>query len=309
MRKRRAPVVAAIILNWNGRDHLLRCLRSIEGLDYPKKCLQLIIVDNGSADGSQRTVREFLKRKGRRYLKALLIELPRNIGAPAAMNKGLEALHASAEYVWKLDNDVLFGPDYLAILIQLLSSEQDVGAIGGRLVDEGGRDQPSHAVLRKPPRRWTGILEYHVVDPNEVCDTDVILGCSCLFRKEVFRSHGTFRECFFLYYDDTEFCLRLRKYGWRLIISPAAEATHLGYSSVGKGSRVRLHYMTRNKILLGRAIFSGPSKAMFILIQIVALPWYLLRTSLEYSGLPVLIVIEGFVSSFVQGLIEPITDE
>lgn len=293
MRGRNVPVVAALILNWNGREHLVRCLQSIEGLDYPKKCLQLLVVDNGSTDGSQEAVKGFLRRRGRSYLNSSLIELPRNIGAPAALNRGLERLDRRARYVWKLDNDIIVRPGSLAALVEALEKSplSVVGSVTRLHHGRTDREEPVGAVLLAPPRRWTRILDYVTYDEltrrNRARQLAMMFGGCCLFRRSVLEGQKPFDERFFLYFDDTEFCLRLYKKGLRFVPLENEFVYHAGSSSTESIPSVRLYYWVRNHLLLGSCYFSGLELFTFWIVQVILLPWKYVRIlfALRRSGL------------------------
>lgn len=297
-----APVVAAVVLTWNGKEHVLRCLRSIEGLDYPKKSLQILVVDNGSVDGSQAAIRAMLNER-HEYLKTEIIELPENVGAPAAFNRALQNIHPDARFVWKLDNDVTLEKNYLRLLVDACHSDTLLGAVGGRILDPQGIDQPVGAVLFPPPKRWLAMLDYRTAAHLEHQPIAVILGASCLFSREVFSEYGLFDERFFLYYDDSEYTLRLKLRGREMIVVSAAVATHHISSSVGRLSGKQLAYMTRNHVLFGLAVFKGPEKVIFVIMQFVSLPWRIFRMNRLFSNVGPIRAARYVVSGFAKALL------
>ena len=282
MKDGREPVVAVIIVTWNGKGHTLECLQCVDKLAYPKKKLQLLLVDNGSTDGSQKSIKGFLKRRGKRFLSVRLLELPDNVGAPAAFNRALEMLHPSVQAVWKLDNDVTFEPNYLSMLVKATGAYERVGAVGGRILGVDGAEHEVGAAVRRGPRRWMSTLEYVTARELNINGLSVILGTSCLFPRNVFDRVGLFDEDFFLYYDDTEFCLRLKNHGLGLYVEPLATVIHHRSTSVGRESKIRLSYMVRNHLLLGRRVFHGWDRAAFFGFQIVTFPWRLIRIMMEF---------------------------
>jgi GT2 family glycosyltransferase len=271
VKKKVYPVVSVIVLNWNGKEHILRCLHCIDALKYSKKRLQLIVVDNGSSDGSQKAIRDFLKQQRAKYLQAKLIKLPQNVGAPAAMNRALDQLHESAEFVWKLDNDVIFAPEYLDVLlggIQKLDNGP-FGGISGMIVGSDDSEHACCAVLHDIPRRYLSILRYHTATDalrGLVSSQQIVglIGPSCLFSRDVFELFGGLDERLFLYYDEIEFCIRLYKENFRFVIEPGARITHIRSASIGEHSLQGIYFLLRNHYLLGLKVFAGWEKRLFV---------------------------------------------
>jgi GT2 family glycosyltransferase len=266
-------------------------LKHIDALRYPRRNIQLLVVDNGSNDGSQKAIREFLRRRGRGYLEARIIELPRNVGAPAAMNRALDQLRKAVEFVWKLDNDVEPGPGSLGALVSEMTKTNDrriVGAVSRLLHGGAGKEEPVGAVLLSPPRLWTRMLDYvsyeEFMKRNPTKGLAMMSGGCCLFRREVFERCGYFDERFFLYFDDTEFCLRLHKRGLRFVPVADEFVIHHGSASTSSVPSVRLYYWVRNHLLLGSCYFEGIERYVFFGFQVILLPWKYVRILLALGG-------------------------
>ncbi|MFH0991896.1 MAG: glycosyltransferase family 2 protein [bacterium] len=288
----RFPMVCALIPNWNGRQHILACLQSLSGLHYPKECLQVLVIDNGSTDGSVEAIEKFFKEmslRGFRY--NALIKNIENLGAPAAYNQGLRAAHADVEFFWKLDNDVVVAPDCLGEFVRhMLSAPENAAGVTGRYINSrSGREEFSGAIYLQPPRRWTKILhpvtatdiEKHRVD----CSKLVMISGGCfLFRRSLVEVYGEFDERFFLYYDDTEFCVRLALRGFRFAIIPRCTIHHYGSASSHSGDMIKVYYGTRNHLLFGTLIFQWWERMLFLSLQLAAIPWKLYRVVLQKEG-------------------------
>ncbi len=286
------PLVAAIIPNWNGREFILACLRSLAELTYPKEQLQIIVVDNGSTDGSQEAIRmQFNEMSTAGFRNCRLVENSSNQGAPAAYNQAIQYADPRCEYIWKLDNDVTLDSGALTVLLRVYQSAvgEHIGGVGGKIRNaRSGLEDSIGARLTPRPRRWTKIVDYvHVgngYNRSEYTEeVDMVSGSCCLFPRRVFRECGLFDERFFLYYDDTEFCLRLRKSGWKFFVAKTAQINHHAYSSTASISACRLYYWLRNHLLLGKCYFTGPEKALFYLIHIFNLPWKIVRIARLYA--------------------------
>lgn len=279
MNRPMVPVVSIIVVNWNGREHILRCLKCIHSLNYRHRRIQLIVVDNGSSDGSQEAIRRFLMKHRKSYLKVRFLKLGENIGVPSAMNAGLAHVHRKSSFVWKLDNDVTFPENYLRVLVGRYEREDQnkLGGIGGRIKDRDGVEKSAGAVLKSFPRRWLSMLDYRTASDLQDQRVAMIVGGSCLFPVSVFEKHGMFDERFFLYYDETEFCLRLIKAGRRLVVDPDAVAVHGIVSERENRSTRWIYYMARNHLLLGRCYFEGFERLVFYFLQTCLLPWKYFR--------------------------------
>jgi len=114
------PSVLAIIVNWNGKEHLLECLASIETVDYPGSKLKIVVVDNASSDGSQLAVTSH-------YSQCVLLENEKNSGYAKAVNQGIQyGLATGAEYLWVFNNDVVILPDTLRALVNAGESDDSI---------------------------------------------------------------------------------------------------------------------------------------------------------------------------------------
>ncbi len=123
----RIPKVSLIILNWNGKDVLQECLRSAGGLDYPN--YDIIVVDNGSTDGSQGFIQQ-------NFPKVYLIENGQNLGFAEGQNIGIRyAMGEGADYLFVLNNDITFDRSVLKELIAAFEDDESIGIAGPRLDD------------------------------------------------------------------------------------------------------------------------------------------------------------------------------
>ncbi|MBM4168011.1 MAG: glycosyltransferase family 2 protein [Ignavibacteria bacterium] len=287
------PPVVVIIPNWNGRHFIVDCLRSISELHYPRERLQIVVVDNGSLDGSQEAIRsQFDQMRAAGFGSLQLIENESNAGAPAAYNQAIQLADPACEYIWKLDNDVTLDPESLQGLIGVHRSliHENVGGVGGRIRNvRAGGDDPIGARLMPCPRRWTKIVEYVYADTTEqrsdfLEELDMVSGSCCLFSRRAFRDHGEFDDRFFLYYDDTELCLRFRKNGWRFFVTHRAQVYHHGLSSTASIPGCRLYYWLRNHLLLGKCFFEGVERLLFYAVHVTNIPWKLFRIGHRYAA-------------------------
>jgi GT2 family glycosyltransferase len=239
-------VISVIVVNWNRKDLLRACLRSLR--QQTGVAFEVILVDNGSADGSADMAEgEF---------EARVIRNHENRGFCAANNQGIAA--ARGEFIALLNNDAEADPGWLPALLRACTSASDVGMAASKvLVWENPRtiDKAGHLIFPDGQNRGRGSgmpdlgqfdLEEEVLWPD---------GCAAMYRKEMLDQIGGFDEDFFAYGDDAELGLRARIAGWRCIYTPLAVVRHHRGSTLGKDSMWRLELIERNRLLLAVKLF------------------------------------------------------
>lgn len=246
-----SQTVAAIIPNWNGAGRLERCLASLSRQARPFD--QVIVVDNGSNDGSG----EVAARAGARF-----VALGENRGFAAAVNAGVRQA-GRADHLALLNNDVLLEPAWLATLVAALDQRPEFSLATGRtrqlsrpqLLDGAG-DALSRglAAARLGHGRPDGSAYSQARPVLAVCFA------AALIRAEVFARVGSLEERFFAYLEDVEFCLRAQLAGFRALYVPEAVAHHEGSASTGTGDALDpriVTWMTANQLLLAARYARG----------------------------------------------------
>jgi len=216
-------LVYVMLLNWNDKENTLACLRSVYDLDYPN--FRVLVVDNGSTDGSDRAIRQT-------FPQIEFIANGRNLGFAGGANVGLDyARGQGAAYVLFVNNDTVLDKALLKELIQVAEAQPRAGlvipkiyyhhdptliwAAGARLarfpprvkmIGLGKRDHPRYDVLRR--------IEYAT-------------GCALLIRREVLETVGGFDPIYWpIYHEDYDFCARVTKGGWEIWYVPTARMWH-----------------------------------------------------------------------------------
>jgi GT2 family glycosyltransferase len=216
------PLVCAIIINYNGRDLLERFLATFGMTDYPN--YRLVVVDNGSTDGSMETF-------GQDHPAIDLLSLKPNLGFSGGNNAGMR--HAVAKYdpayVLLLNNDMeVLEPGWLTELVRAAESEPGAGAVGCKLLMPGGLIQ--HAGGRFSP----SLVAYHpfenTVDDHShdgIHDSDFVTGACLLIKREVLEKVGLLDQGFNpIYFEDCDYCARVRRAGYRVIYDGKASLQH-----------------------------------------------------------------------------------
>jgi hypothetical protein len=213
-----------VIVNWNQKKTLERCLETLGITDYPE--LKVVVVDNGSNDSSAEMVRS-------RFCLIDLIANAANLGYPKAVNQGmLYAVRHQAEYVLVMNNDIEFlHADWLSKLVDLARHNSRFGIIGPRLLSRDGRSTATAWLFREP-------FTYIAItsdQPDRIIEADYVQGSALLIRREVIRRIGFFDEAYYpTLMDDIDYCMRTRRAGFKIVHYTGASLIHVGSVSLSK---------------------------------------------------------------------------
>lgn len=235
--------VSVIIVNWNKKELLERCLKSLQEQTF--KDFEVIVVDNGSTDSSV----DFIKKNFFDFVK--LIEKDRNLGFAKGNNVGIE--RAKGKYIMTLNNDTILEKDCIWRLVESVNaSAQDIGmwapkilsmetphmvdSVGGLLVSMDGIG------------KGRGRLEIDKGNYDIIKEILLPSACAALYRKDMLEDVGLFDEDFFAYCEDTDLGLRARLKGWKALSVPQAVVYH-AYSATGaKYSPFKAFLVERNHL-------------------------------------------------------------
>jgi len=249
----KSPHVGIVTLNWNQLHDTTVCLSSLGRLEYPS--FEVVLVDNGSVDGSPGLIRQ-------RFPGITVIENGRNLGFAAGNNVGIaELIRRGADYVLLLNNDTEVAPNFLRVLVEAAESIPAAGILGptvfyfdppdviwsaGGSIDRYGR--PRHLEV---DRRDAGTLE-------PVREVDYVTGCAMLVKKDVIDRVGVLNERFFMYFEESEWCARARKAGFRVVHVSGARIWHKIAPSARAQSCRYLYLMARNRLLYLQCCHASP---------------------------------------------------
>ncbi|MCE5187073.1 MAG: glycosyltransferase family 2 protein [Planctomycetaceae bacterium] len=246
--------LSIVLVNWNTRQILAGCLDSIyeqtRGITF-----EVLVVDNASTDGSARMVRD-------RFPQATLVANEQNRGFAAANNQGIRM--AKGDYILLLNSDTLVLDNALAKSVEFARRHPEAGVVGCRVLNADRSLQPScfmypsllnlfllttylSRLFRRHP--FFGRERMGWWDRSNVREVEVVTGCFMLVRRRAFESVGLLDEAYFMYGEETDWCCRAHRAGWKLLFTPDAEIVHLGGAS-SRQVRPEMMLQLRGSILL-----------------------------------------------------------
>ena len=235
------PLISVVIVNWNGKHLLTECLDSLRAQDVED--VEVVLVDNGSDDGSASFVRE-------RFPVINVLSLPENRGFAGGNNAGIGA--AAGKYIALLNNDTKADPAWLANLLrEAEAAPPDVGMWAGKILsydNPGIIDNVGLLLYPDGLGRGKGRLEKDRGQYDLPGEALFPSGCAGLYRKEMLDEIGLFDEEFFAYADDVDIGLRARLAGWKCVYVPSARVYHKYSSSSSAYSPFKAFLVERNRI-------------------------------------------------------------
>lgn len=222
------PKVSIIILNYNRKERLKKCLDSIFQISYPN--FEVVIVDNNSNDGSFE-----MAKTG--YSRAVLIKNEKNIGYSSGNNVGIRyALERMTDYILLLNNDTEVKPTFLSRLVGVAENNPQIGILSPLIFDGySGKVWFSGGKIDWIKMKAINLSEIRAEDNF---DTDFISGCAMLVRKEVFGKAGLFDEDFFLYWEDVDFSLRAKRSGFKIGVAASSWINHFERKESSSNNKV-----------------------------------------------------------------------
>lgn len=247
--------LSVVVVSWNTRELLARCLRSIHE-HPPQRSHEIWVVDNGSTDGSATLVRE-------RFPRVRLIQNDENVGFAAANNQAIR--QAEGEYVVLLNSDAEVRSGALQSLLEFMASHPRAGAAGARLLHPDGSLQPScHPMLTPGREAWRLLFldriwrraSYAMYrwDPDTPRPVDVIKGACLLLRREALTKVGLLDEAYFMYAEEVDLCWRLAHAGWQRWWVPRAEVVHHEAQSTRQVAEPMYVQLYRSKVYFYRKV-------------------------------------------------------
>jgi GT2 family glycosyltransferase/glycosyltransferase involved in cell wall biosynthesis len=239
------PTISVVVVNYNGRQHLEPCFKSLIKQDYPAERIELILIDNASQDGS-------LELMAEQFPTVRVIRNLDNKGFAPAVNQG--AAMATGEYLALINNDAYADPRWLSSMLATLDTHRDRGVIcvGAKMLDWYGQ----HIDFIGGGVNFYGMgnqffhkLSTAAVKPEE---HEILFACggAMLIDRQVFLDVGGFDEDYVAYFEDVDFGWRLWVYGYRVMLAPAAVVHHRQHGTSGSMYNYQLNRLFERNALL-----------------------------------------------------------
>jgi N-acetylglucosaminyl-diphospho-decaprenol L-rhamnosyltransferase len=237
-------ITSVVIVNYNGRRYLFDCLTALERQTLPRHRYEILLIDNGSHDGSVEFVRAH-------FPGVRVIALDDNLGFTGANNLGFRL--SRGRYVVLLNNDTRVHPNWLKALADAADASGRIGGVSSRLLfrDEPGRVNSTGLVLYRDGRGG----DRHLRQPDGPAarvPAEVFGGCgaSLLLTRELLDDLGGFDPALFMYYEDLDLAWRARLRGWRFVYAPDSIVEHVCGGSTAPASPFLLRQIERNRTLV-----------------------------------------------------------
>ena len=237
------PMIGVLIVTWNRREDVLECIDSVLRSSYPR--LAVYVVDNASTDGSSQAIAE-------RYQDVRLIRSEENLGFAGGNNLGLaETLDDGMEAVFLVNDDAVLAKDTVSKLIDGGFADPAVGVLAPKVLihaepgviwSAGGRiDSNGISVQRHYGEADNG-------QADEPAEIDYAVGCAMLVKADIIRKVGVMDPRYFMYYEEVDWCRRIRQAGYRILYVPGSRVLHK-VTLKGGGNNRAAYYFARNRLL------------------------------------------------------------
>ena len=267
--------ISIITINFNG---LKDTCELIDTLPLEDRFIEVIVVDNASKEDEATLIKQ-------RYPQVKVVRSKENIGFAGGNNLGIKAAHG--KYLFFINNDTLFRPQTsdLRFLVSRLESDKNIGMVcpkirftwGNHPIQYAGYTPLSRITLRNQP---VGCGEADCGQYDTAHSTPYAHGAAMMVKREVIEQVGMIPECYFLYYEELDWSMMIRRAGYDIWYDPAVTIYHKESQSTGQASPLKSYYMSRNRLLFAKRNVGSPQKMLtyLYLIGVVAT-----RDILKYS--------------------------
>jgi hypothetical protein len=271
--------IFVVVLNWNGKKDTLECLDSLEKIVVKDYKLFVLVVDNGSVDGSVKLFQKIKFKNG----GLEIIENKENLGFAGGNNRGIRhAIKQGADYILILNNDIVVDKNIIVEFLKTVSQKKKAGLVSPKIYFYKGFEFHKKRYSRKELGKviWSvggqidwknvystnrGVDEVDKGQFNLEREIDFATGACVFCSAEALREVGYFDEKYFLYLEDVDLSLRMRKAGWRILYTPQGSVWHKVSQSSGIGSELNDYFTTRNRLYFG--VKYAPIKSKLALLK------------------------------------------
>ena len=278
-------MISVIVVNYNGKQFLARCLTSLT--NQTTKDFEVIVVDNGSRDGSEGEVQKY-------YPRAALVKLKDNKGYAAALNRG--TLESRGDFILALNNDTELDPHFIKELLSASDDDPTLGMWATKMILPDRKINSTGICISRSGAAWDrGMFQEDTGQFDEPGEVFGPCGGAALYRKKMLEDIGLFDEDFFLYMEDVDIAFRGRLAGWRCRYVPSAVVVHQQGGTSGYGSALSVYYGNRN--ILWYVVKDFPRKTL-----VTCLPWIVFRN----LGVIPYYIIKGHGKTIIRAKIDAI---
>jgi len=331
--------VSIVILNWNGWKDTIECLESLYKISYNN--YNVIVVDNNSNDNSIETIKkyiagelvvdstflennvygkpnkytEYTKEKWEKIIvenkfksgfdkELVIIKNDNNDGFAEGNNIAIKKIINVADCVLLLNNDTVVYPDFLTKLVEVIKSNEDIGIVGPIVYhyNEADKIQSLGGNVYWKKGIAPHITKMDNLNSKSIIEVDYVMGCCLLAKCELFKKVGLLNKDFFAYWEETDFCTRVKKMDYRIVSTSDSKIWHKGGSTTKKTSGFYEYHITRNRFWFMRKNASKIDYMLFLAYFFVFDCWVLTYVYIRNKNF------QGF-SSFTKGLIDGLNEK
>lgn len=261
------PLVSIVTVNYGKAEITCQLIESLNKISYPN--IEVIVVDNACEGHDPKVIKQ-------RFPAVVLIENPINYGFAAGNNYGI--MSARGKYVLLLNNDTEVDPAFLEPMVELLESRTDIGAVSPKIRFYYTPDTIQYAGYT-PMNQYTirnfaiGSNETDIGQHDKTRETALGHGAALMVPMEVIKKVGLMSYIFFLYYEEADWCYRIKNAGYKIFFVHSSLVLHKQSITTGKLSPLKIYYLTRNRIVFMRRNIFGITFLISIIYQLfIAIP-------------------------------------
>jgi hypothetical protein len=305
--------VYIVIVNWNNSRDTIECIDSVLKINYPD--YKIILVDNNSEDDSLEKIKNWIVDKNIYFaeydsmlnkikdtgnlseIKIIIVKNNYNAGFAGGSNLGIKlALKDNVDYVWLLNNDTVVEKNSLIEMVKLAESDSKIGIIGSKLMsyyeknkiqDIGGWLTLSSYITG----RYYGHDTIDKEEYNKIIEPDYIKGASMLINLNLIKDIGLMNEDYFLYWEETDYCIRAKRNHWKLYYCPTSIVWHKEGATTKKGSKIAVYYYTRNSLIFYKRFFP----IQFLIIFIFGFLFKILKRLINKDVYSIKYIIKAYI--------------
>ena len=266
-KRKNYPLISIITVNYNHSDVTCDLIESLNKISYPN--IEIIVIDNCSPDDDPTIIKH-------KYPNIILVENPINYGFAAGNNYGL--MRARGKYIMLLNNDTVVTENFIEPLLEKFESDSDIGAISPKIKYFHTPDTIQYAGYTPiDPRTMRNFsIGFNEVDKGQHDDdreTAYTHGAAMMVPMEVVKEIGMMSYIFFLYYEEADWCARIKNAGYKMFYVHNSLIYHKESISTGKLSAMKIYYQNRNRLVFMRRNIKGKDFYIGILYQLlIAIP-------------------------------------